>query len=382
MKTKHIVFLVPYPFDIAPGQRFRYEQYLEALRENDFSFEIFSFLDEKTNRILYKKGNTLQKVWGVLKGYFKRLFHIWAAQKADFVFIYREATPLGAPWVEWFLAKILRKKIIYDFDDAIWIETAQTEKKTWKHRLRNAPKVKKICVWSYKISVGNAFLKQNAETFVKAGAGRAQVILNPTTIDTVYKHNLYKNQTLSAGEKIVIVWTGSHSTLLYLDLILPILAELEQEFDFIFRVICDKNPNLPLKNFEFCAWNAQTEIEDLVVGNIGLMPLKTDAWSEGKCGFKALQYLALGIPAIVSPVGVNCQIVQQGQTGFWATTSAEWKQALQTLMQDANLRTEMGRKGRELVEKRYSVQANTANFLSLFTTDFITKKEESSPIGS
>jgi glycosyltransferase involved in cell wall biosynthesis len=367
LKPKHLVFLVPYPFDVAPGQRFRYEQYLEALRQNGFSFDIFSFLDEKTYRILYKKGNTLQKVWGVIKGYFKRVFHLWAAKKADFVFIYREATPLGPPWVEWILAKILQKKIIYDFDDAIWIETAQAEKKTWKHSLRNAPKVKKICAWSYKVSVGNAFLKQNAESFVAAGAGKAEVVLNPTTIDTVQKHNLSKNQTLQEGEKIVIVWTGSHSTLFYLDLVLPVLSELECEFDFVFRVICDENPNLPLKSFEFCAWNAQTEIADLAVGNIGLMPLKTDAWSEGKCGFKALQYLALGIPAIVSPVGVNRQIVQQGQTGFWATTPSEWKKALQTLMQDAQLRVEMGKKGRELVEKHYSVQANTDNFLSLFT---------------
>ena len=367
MKKKTIKFLVPYPYDIAPGQRFRYEQYLEILKNNNFDYELLSFLDEETNKILYKKGYIFKKVTGVLKGFVKRFYHIWKARNANFVFVYREATPIGFPFVEWILTKVFNRKLIYDFDDAIWM--APTSQNKLVAFLKFPDKVKKICNWSYKISVGNEYLQKNANQFLDTFSNSTtKIVLNPTTIDLERKHNLRHQH--NSNKKPIIGWTGSHSTLIYLEVIIPILKELEQEYDFIFRVICDRNLNLDktdnLKSFEFVHWNKETEIKDLSKLDIGIMPLTADAWAEGKCGFKALQYMALGIPAVVSPIGVNKKIINQNENGFLADTEEEWKKCLSFLLESPKERKKIGALALQTIQNNYSIKSNVDNFLGLF----------------
>ncbi len=372
MKKKTIKFLVPYPYDIAPGQRFRYEQYLEILEENNFEYELLSFLDEQTNKILYKKGHTFQKITGVLKGFLRRFWHIWKARNANFVFVYREATPVGFPFVEWILTKFFDRKLIYDFDDAIWIPATSSQNKLVAF-LKSPNKVKKICNWSYKISVGNEYLQKNANEFLNEFSNSTtKAILNPTTIDLEKKHNLLHKH--NSDKKPIIGWTGSHSTLIYLEMIIPILKQLEQKYDFVFRVICNKNPNLYIKNdlksFEFVKWNKETEIQDLSELDIGVMPLTANAWAEGKCGFKALQYMALGVPAVISPIGVNIKIITQlknNENGFLADTENEWKTYLSFLLENPEKRQEMGTLALKTIQNEYSVESNKENFLGLFS---------------
>ena len=91
------------------------------LEKEGFSFRLLTFLDKKAWDILYKPGNRILKAWGTVKGFFRRLNHLFQSIKADYIFIHREATPLGPPVFEWLLAKIFRKKIIHEYDDAIWI---------------------------------------------------------------------------------------------------------------------------------------------------------------------------------------------------------------------------------------------------------------------
>ncbi|HNC14037.1 MAG TPA: glycosyltransferase family 4 protein, partial [Cyclobacteriaceae bacterium] len=189
-----------------------------------------------------------------------------------------------------------------------------------------------------------------------------------TTIDTEHLHNptLYPVQRDS---RITIGWTGTHSTLKYLDFLEPIFQSLEQKFpgQVRFLVIANKKPDLKLHSLEFIPWNKSTEIPDLLKLDIGVMPLTDDIWAKGKCGFKALQYMALGVPCVISPVGVNSEIVDNGVTGFLATTKNEWIEKLERLMADQKLREAMGKKGREKVEAEYSVKSNAANFLQLFS---------------
>jgi glycosyltransferase involved in cell wall biosynthesis len=356
---KKICFWCPYPFNDAPGQRFRYEQYADLLREAGFDIVFLSFLDTETKKVLYQKGNYLKKITGVLKGYGRRFGHLISSRNADFVFIYREAAPLGFPFFEWFLTKMMKKKIIYDFDDAVWIPVVSKQNKLIFF-LKNASKVAEICRFAYRISAGNQYLCDNAARFRGNYAG---VFLNPTTIDTEKMHNRMKNQregTLTVG------WTGTHSTLCYLDEIVDIIKSLSEKYDFEFLVICNQNPNYDVKNFKFVEWREESEIEDLLALHIGLMPLSEDAWAAGKCGFKALQYMALGIPAVVSPVGVNRKIVEEGKTGFLCQNASEWESALEKLLQNADLREETGKKARDFVSENYSVKSNSKNFLNLF----------------
>ena len=355
-----ILFLVPYPLGKAPSQRFRFEQYLETLKEKKHSYIVQSFLDEDAWTRIYKRGNLFLKVVDIVRGYLRRFLILFKTSAFDVVFIHREAAPLGPPFFEWFIARVLRKKIVYDFDDAIWIPNTSEENKIIAN-LKWHQKVGSICNWSYKVSCGSEYLC----SFANRHNGHA--IYNPTTIDTEHLHNpgLYEARN-KRDKKITIGWTGSHSTLHYLDELVPILAKLEDSLPFRFVVIANKNPELPIKSFEFKTWDVSSEIEDLLEFDIGIMPLRPDQWSEGKCGFKALQYMSLGIPAVVSPVGVNKEIVTHGVEGYHCTTDSDWESHLAALIQDEGLRKQLGSNGRKKVEEQFSVLANQERFLSLF----------------
>jgi glycosyltransferase involved in cell wall biosynthesis len=169
---------------------------------------------------------------------------------------------------------------------------------------------------------------------------------------------------------LVIGWTGTHSTLKYLLPLVPVLAQLEAEgLAFEFRVISNQPPEFdqPLRSLRFVPWQKATEIPDLLTFHVGLMPLEDDPWAKGKCAFKALQYMALGIPALVSPVGMNTEVVQDDYNGYICRTPDDWHQRLQQLLTDGAHRQALGAAARATIEKRYSVVANTPNFLNLFS---------------
>jgi glycosyltransferase involved in cell wall biosynthesis len=356
-QSKKIAILCPYPFDIAPSQRFRYEQYLGYLKEAGFTYKIFPFLDPQTNALLYDKGFIFRKAFGILYGFFRRLSQIFSLIGSDFVLIHREASPLGPPIFEWIIAKILRKKIIYDFDDAIW-KTDAEHRNGITNWVKNTGKVNSLIKWAYKVSGGNRYLCAYASKY------NTNVIYNPTTIDTAHLHNRIKDQH---NKKIVIGWTGTHSTLIYLAPIVPVIRKLEKKYDFNFVVICNRKPDFSLKSLVYLPWNKKNEIDDLLSFNIGIMPLQEDEWTLGKCGFKALQYMALGIPPLVSPVGVNKDIVTHGNDGFLCKTEDEWIENLSFLLENEKSRTEMGKNARRIVEDKYSVHSNKMNFINLFS---------------
>ncbi|MEM6299277.1 MAG: glycosyltransferase [Bacteroidota bacterium] len=359
-----VAFLTPYPFGFAPGPRFRFEQYLDVLEENGISYRFFPFLNKYAYFNLYKSFGVGQKVLHTLKGYLLRIWQlIFVLWQYDFIFVYREATPFGFPFVEWWVTKVWRKKLIYDFDDAIWIPATSAQNR-WVSALKAAYKVPLICRWAHRVSVGNAYLAEHARLFRAEGESSQAVVLNPTTLETESWHNRLKNHE---DTPLTIGWTGTHSTLPYLDELLPVLERLEQEFSFRFRVICNQKPDFSLRSLEFIPWNKDTEIEDLLALHIGIMPLTDDHWAKGKCGFKALQYMALGIPPIASPVGVNATIIQTGENGFLAQTPEEWEAALRQLLENKRLRQSLGERGRQTVVAGYSVQSNRENFLRLFS---------------
>jgi glycosyltransferase involved in cell wall biosynthesis len=358
VSTTRILFLVPYPPDEAPSQRFRFEQYLPLLKAPQYEYRIQSFLSLDGWKQLYQSHGTLQKIFSVMSGYGRRLAMLVTVPRYDFVFIHREVTPAGPPLFEWVIAKVFRKKIIYDFDDAIWM-TDQVNESAVSRMIRWRSKVGSICRWSYRVSCGNAYLADYARRFNK------QVVVNPTTIDTSLHHPSHRHA--SAEAKITIGWTGSHSTLKYLEEIEPILQQVAQQYPVVqFVVIANKPPALNLPALTFVPWTKKTEIEDLARIDIGIMPLPDDEWSKGKCGFKALQYMALEIPTVASPVGVNTDIIQTGRNGFLCATPAEWLQALGNLLANPHLRQQTGAQGRRTVEEKYSVAANTPVFLGLF----------------
>jgi len=355
-----ILFLVPYPLKESPSQRFRFEQYFEAMTQAGHLYKIQTFLNSHDWQN-FSTSNMLMKGLAVVKGFFKRFFILFIVPKYDRVFIHREATPMGPPIIEWIIAKVFRKKIIYDFDDAIWL-TDRTIETVLFRIIKFRSKVAALCRWSYRVSGGNEYLCNFAREYC------SQVHLNPTTIDTNLLHNpaLYKVDKKSGN--LVIGWTGSHSTLKYLKSIESILIELEQKYyQLEFLIIADCKPQLALKNLRFVPWSIDSEISSLLESDIGLMPLPDDEWAKGKCGFKALQYMAMEIPTVVSPVGVNTSIVDHGVNGFVCTSPQEWVKYISALIDDKSLREQMGKRGRQKVIDQFSVDSNRDNFLSLLS---------------
>jgi glycosyltransferase involved in cell wall biosynthesis len=359
--SPRILFLLPYPIGKAPSQRFRVEALLPLLDEVGFRYTLRPFMTNATWQVLYKGGSAIRKAAGILRGYLGRLKTVlWEAPHYDWVFIHREASPLGPPVFEWYLKKVLGKKIIYDFDDAIWIPNTSAQN-SLAAGLKAFWKVSRICSWSHTITAGNDYLCAYARQHSKG-----RIVKMPTVVDTSLRYNRLKQH----GEQDICVgWTGSHSTLKYLDQVKGAIAALQQELSFRFLIIADKEPQLSPAVAEFIPWNPQTEIEDLLKIDIGIMPLTHDPWSEGKCGFKLIQYMALGIPAIASPIGVNTAIIDDAENGFLYNDEQGFTDALQALIADAGLRTRLGAAAREKIVSAFSVDAIRSSFQGLFVDE-------------
>lgn len=350
-----VLFLAPYPIDQAPSQRFRFEFFLKHLEDKSIIYRFQAFYSDYAWKNLYLPGKEFHKILFVAQGFLRRILILPALLNSHFIFIHREVTPLGPPVFEWLIAKILRKKVIFDFDDAIWMNDGHDSKLNWLIKARW--KIASICKWSWKVTAGNEFLAGFAKQYCK------QVIILPTVVNTDLHAPMEKSGSV---ERLTIGWTGSHSTLFYLNDIVPVLSALEKQFDFNFLVIANRDPELKLKNYQFLKWKKETEAEDLRKIDIGIMPLEDSEWSKGKCGFKLIQYLSIGVPAVASPVGVNSEIISDGKTGFLASNDTEWQSALRRLLENEQLRKELGANGRNLIEEKYSVSSQTDRFVNLF----------------
>jgi len=358
LEPNKILFLAPYPFGRVGSQRFRFEQYWDEINaHHEVRFQ--SFLLDSDFDVLYSHGNTFRKAFGILHGFVRRLFILFSIYNYNIVFIHREATPIGPPIFEWIIAKVFKKKIIYDFDDAIWLTNTSPENGIVS-KLKCHWKVGMVCKWAWKITCGNDFLCDFAKQL------NPNVVYIPTTLD-LDKIVLHKTQNLKPKTFLTIGWTGTHSTLKYLNPILPVLQDLQKEIALNFLLIADKDPKLDLKNYTFIAWNKQTEWQDLAKIDIGIMPLESSEWEEGKCGFKALQYMALNIPAIASPTRANLQIISEGENGFICHTNEEWQTKLKRLLLDESLRKRFVKNGRENIKYHFSKTSWKATYLAILS---------------
>ena len=356
--SKNILILAPYPYQIAPSQRFRFEQYLDSLDEHGIKYTVHPFISLRVWKILHTPKQFIRKALGILEGFLNRFLLLFSLGKYDYVFIHREASHIGPPIFEWIISKVFQKKIIYDFDDAIWLPNYSSHNAAF-HQLKYYKKVNSIMKWAYKISAGNQYLANYARKH------NDNVVILPTTIDTENHHNKVKEHTTSS--KPIIGWTGTLTTSKYIGDIVGALQRLEEKYDFEFCVISNEAPDYPLKSLVFKRWQKETEIEDLLRFDIGIMPLVDDKWAKGKCGFKALQYMALGIPPVISPVGVNTDIVQNGVNGILCESEDDWYNALEQLIKQPEIRSKLGKAAHQTILNHYSVIANTEKFVGLFS---------------
>ena len=237
-----------------------------------------------------------------------------------------------------------RSRVVFDVDDTIFRNRRNPNDRSPEVR------VAEIARRCDLVLAGNEFL----EKFFSLH-GQCQII--PTTIDTQRYCRIEVNQS-QPSKMLTIGWTGAEPNLSYVKPLGTVLEQLQCKVDFAIRVISESGKENPFSDkvrcVELLPWNEKTEIEDLSVIDIGIMPLPDDDWTRGKCGFKLLQYMALNIAAVASPVGVNSQIIQHGVNGLLAGTPEEWERGLHLLLTDTDARTRLARNGRDTVEKRYA----------------------------
>lgn len=350
-----LLILSPYPPGCAPSQRFRFEQYLEDWRRHGIECWMSPLLDAGAYQSLYRPGRHAQKATALLRALAIRVRDALQARRYDAVFIHREAFFLGPPVIEWLIQRT-GVPVIFDFDDAIYLPNVSAANHL-VGALKQPEKFGRILAWSRVVIAGNDYLA----AFARRYAERVHVI--PTTIDTEW----YRPRApRPSGAPVRVGWSGSVTTVEHVRLLEPVFRAMHARHGIAIRIIGDTGFRIPGLPVEALPWRRESELEDLGGIDIGVMPLPDEDWARGKCGLKALQYMALGIPAVCSPVGVNTAIIEDGVNGFLADRPEAWVAKLSRLIEDPMLRQRLGQAGQATVEARYSVQANAPRYLEVF----------------
>ncbi len=304
--------------------RFRVDQHRMALAGHGIVLEIFParFGSHPPVR------RWMRPFWGVasLVG---RIPAVARSHRYDVTLLQRELISTLAT-----LERFTHRPRVFDVDDALWLH-------------RRGSGVRRIAASCEVVVCGNAFLAEHFSRW----APRVTVI--PTAVDTD------RFTPAEQPAEPVIVWTGSSSGLPYVYGIEDALAAvLEARPRARLRIVADEPPRfrrLPVDRVEYVPWSPGTEVQPVRDAAVGVMPLADTDWERGKCSFKMLLYMSCGIPAVVSPVGMNREILNLGECGVAANTQAEWRDALIGLLDNPAHGRLLGRTGRQIVEDRFSV---------------------------
>lgn len=353
-----VLVFTPSLYDTVPGQRFRIEQWARMLEGEGMAFTFLPFESSELKRILYATGHSLRKALELVRGIWRRVRQVQSLEAGawDAIFLFRELLPVGPPILE----RLLARKgipIVYDFDDAIFLGDVSEANRRYQW-LKWPGKTGTICRLSRHVTVGNRYL----EHYARRHTPHVSVI--PTSIDTAWYQPKLE---VAIDGRPVIGWSGSLTTLKHLRTIEPTLKQLRKVQDFRLKVVGSPTYALEGLEVEAHAWSTQEEVAQIQSFDVGIMPLPDDAWSQGKCGLKLLQYMALGVPTVSSPVGVNAEIIQDGANGFLASTEEEWIDKMRRLVEDRALRQRFARAGRLTVESRYAADVQTPHLRDLLT---------------
>lgn len=338
-----VLALAPYP-EQAASTRFRIAQFIPLLREHGIDCELKPFISNAQFARLYRKQSLGRNVLGMGFSAAARAFELISAKRWDVVFIQREAALVGPPWFERALAGLFGIPMVLDLDDPLWIHYTSPIYGRLGSRIRCLNKTGELIRRAAHVVCGNDFIAEHVSEM-----GSPATVL-PTIVDT---------QTFAPkdGQPVtppVIGWVGTHTTLPYLEAIMPALEKLAHKHSFKLRVVGGGRA-LQASGVEVEAvdWSLEREVEDFRALDIGLYPLTDDDWSRCKSGFKAVQYLCCGVPFVASPVGVVKEIAAQSQAALLASSSDDWFAALDRLLTEPGLRAAMARAGRAFALGRY-----------------------------
>jgi glycosyltransferase involved in cell wall biosynthesis len=346
-----VLALASYPVEAA-ATRYRLYQFVEPLAARGITLTIRPFLDSASFERIYRPREIIQTALGLSFSSLRRLGDVFRAREADVLLVQREAMTLGPPVVEWMANKVFRCPMVLDLDDATYISyTSPTYGRLGK-TLKWFGKTDDLIRWSRVVTCGNRVIAD----YVAGKGTRARII--PTVVDT----DVFRPATAERdGSPVILGWVGTHSTYPFLKSIFPVLQKLAADYAFRLKVVGAGTDDIriPGVQVENLQWSLRRETSDFQSFDIGLYPIDAASygndWTMGKSCFKAIQYMAVGVPYVVSPVGVCAEIGEAGVTHLAAASPDEWYEALRTLLQDREQRQRMGSAGRQYALKHYNV---------------------------
>jgi glycosyltransferase involved in cell wall biosynthesis len=357
-----VLALASYPVEAAVT-RYRLFQFAEPLAERGIRLDVRPFLDSRVFASLYRRGELARTVVGILRAAVRRLGDVVAARGIDVLLVQREAMILGPPLAEWLMTRVGNCPMVLDLDDATYVSYRSPTYGRLGTVLKWPGKTDRLIRWATVVTCGNRTIAE----YVRSQGTDAVVI--PTVVDT----DRFRPATRSNGTDPpmpVIGWIGTHSTYPYLESIFPALQDLARSHRFLLKIIGSGRDRIcvPGVSVQTLDWNLGREVQDFQSLDIGLYPIVANRWTAGKSGFKAIQYMAVGIPYVVTPVGVCAEIGEPGITHLCASSPDEWCAALARLISDRQSRRRMGEAGRRYALQHYTVPAQAeklANALHL-----------------
>jgi len=265
------------------------------------------------------------------------------------------------------LVRRFAKKFVFDYDDAIMFRSSRHTNPRSPGRER---KFRRMVRAADGVIAGNSYLAEQAARWTDRG----KIHIIPTVVDTdEYAVKDYESEKKTDRPREFIVgWIGTGGNLPYLKAIAPAVARVARKHGNVsLKIVCNEFFEVEGLPVIKKTWRPEDVSRDLVSFDVGVMPISDDHWTRGKCGLKVVQYLAAGVPAIVSPVGVNRDLVAPEETGLWASNPDEWEQAVETLVLDkrrgGDMGERMGLSGRERVERDFSLQSIAPRYLAILS---------------
>jgi glycosyltransferase involved in cell wall biosynthesis len=276
-----------------------------------------------------------------------RLAQLRDLRPKDVVFFQRPMIELPTVFLEKLAAR--GRKSLLDFDDAIFLNRG------------GLGKLRRMVALVDHVVAGNRFLAEAAQAPEKT-------TIIPTAVD-MDRFTMMPAREVR-GREVVVGWTGLSGNYRHLAQCLTPIVRALRRTGARFVVISDRPPPQDLADLraEFVPWRLESEIQDLSRLDVGVMPLPDGPYERGKCAFKLIQYMALGRPGLASPVGANCEVVTHGIDGFLPQTEADWEEQLVRLIEDPELRAQVGGRARQRVQDAYSIAAVAPRYLDILRT--------------
>jgi L-malate glycosyltransferase len=339
-----IAAIVPYHTDFCAGQRFRIELWAKHLGRRGIEIEYFPFASPSLTGTLYNQGQNLRKGREMLRCYWEQLSHVLKAKRPDAVYIYREAALIGPAWIER-LTRRWNAPIIYDIDEPLFVPYV-SPRNGRLNQLKCFSKVRTLFEMSDHVLAVNRAIGDYASRFSR------RVSIVPMAVD-VERYSPVESNGHQAQPRLG--WVGTLTNQPNLELLTEPLQRITKSHHAVLRVIADEPMKLPGVDVEFIRWAYDLEVPRLRECQVGLVPVKPSVWSPWKFFFKLIQYMSLGLPVVATPTGSNLEIVKDGVNGFLADSPDEWYDRIKLLIENPDLRREMGARARETVEAGFSL---------------------------